>query len=261
MNRSGLMCLAVAWLLGMLTALPCSAGTLLLNLNVDLQARQFLVANNQYIIVVLPDPVSEGDNVVVAYILQPIADQTTLVFDTSLAVYVSYVPVAYPGTVTMQACSEAQAGNTYSFDGTQVNGDGSGLAGYVGMYYDAPQYAQPVATGVASFIYQSDDGKPDNPTPVNYNSLNPYQTRYTQVTAPTVWVFVASNVPVGSVLPLSVLRPVAPQTMSRSARPSASATLQIGRYTAVTLSASSPQSVYFDVSINAFVPGNYPTQP
>ncbi len=258
MNRSGLRGLAFAWLLA---ALPCSAGTQLLNLNVDLQARQFLVANNQYIVVVLPDPVSEGDNVVVACILQPIADQTTLVFDTTLTVYVSPGAVAYPGTLTLGPWSKAQAGNTYSFDGVQVNGDGSGLAGYIGMYYDAPQNAQPVVTGVASFIYQSGDPPPDNPVPVNYDSLNPFQTRYTQVPAPTVWVFVASNVPVGSVLPLSVLRPVAPQTMSRSARPSASATLQIGRYTAVTLSASSPQSVYFNVSLNAFVPGNYPTQP
>ncbi|MDF9620335.1 hypothetical protein P5705_22030 [Pseudomonas entomophila] len=260
MNRSGLMCLTFAGLLDMLAAAPCSAGTLQLNLNVDLEARQFLVDNNQYIVVVLPDPVSEGTNVVVAHTLQPIADQTTLLFDTTLVAYVSQGAVAYPGTLTLGPWSEALAGNTYSFDGVQVNGDGTGLAGYVGMYYDAPQNAQPIVTGAASFIYQKGDEKPDNPSPVNYDSLNPFQTRYTQVLAPTVWVFVASNVPSGTVLPMSALRPVAPQTTSKSAQLSANATLQIGRYTVVTLSASSPPSVYFDVSINAFVPGNYPPQ-
>lgn len=259
MSQYRLRVLVCAWVVCGLFCQACYAGPMQLTIYVNLDARQFLISSNQKIIIVLPDPMSEGGTAVVAAAtLQPIADSTTLIFDSDSALYVTSGPVAPLGVLTMGVTNPMVYGSAYSFNGVQINGNGSGLSGYVSIYYEAPLSSQPVVTGLAEFIYESATGKPQTPSPINYYTLNPFETQYIEQPTPVVWAFVASDISTGSVLPLSILTPVSPSSSRAKALLESNSSFQIGRYLAVTLSSSNQASIHFDSSINAFVDGPYP---
>lgn len=243
----------------------CAADQLQLTIDINIDGRNFLIANQQKIIIALASPASEDDTAVVAAtLLQPISDSTQMVFDPDVALYLTYWPVAAFDVVDMALQSAAVYGQGYSFNGVQINGNGKGLNDYVSIYYDAPPNSQPVVTGLAWFIYDISMGKPATPSPVNYYTLNRFEARIIPQPAPIVWVFVASGIDTGSVLPLSILKPTSPPSSSANsgAAVSAAGTVvpQIGRYLAVNVDPSNQATIHFDLSTNAFADGPYPPQ-
>lgn len=234
------------------------AAPLLLNINMTAQDRQFLITNRQKIAIVLPSPASGDDaGVTVVLVLQPIANLTTVAFEPAPTLYLAYAPVGSFDTIRMAMQAQAAYGQAYSFDGVGISGEGSGMGGYVSMYYSAPAApGPPVVVGLAGYVYDVATGKPAQPSPLNYFALNRYQTRLIPRTAPVAWVFVSTDVGIGSVLPLVVLKPVppsAPMPPGGQAPPGRqSPVLQIGRYLSVQLDASEQNNIYFDIGANAF---------
>lgn len=233
----------------------CQGASMQLNAHLNLAARQFLIANNQKIVIVFPAPLSAGGTAVIAAkTLQPISDLTTLTLDTANEIYISSGPVVALDTIKVGIQSPATYDKVYSFDGVQINGNGSGLSGHIGIYYQAPLHAQAVVTGLAAFIYETGTEKPSTPSPINYYTLNLFQTQYIKQPTSVVWVFVASEISSGSVLPFNILNPAPTRVVLKS-----NSGPQIGGYLAVSLSSESPANIHFDSSINAFVNGPYPT--
>lgn len=251
--------LVSAWIVCGLFFQPCNAAPVQLNLYMNLDARQFLISSNQKIVLVLPAPLSEGGTAVVAAItLQPLSDLTTLVFESDNVLYVSMGPAAPFGVLTMGVKEPIVFDHAYSFDGVQINGEAGGLSGYTSLYYDAKMGSRPVITGLAKFIYESGTEKPRTPLPINYYTLNLFETQYIDQPAPVAWAFVASNINAGSVLPLSLLKPVSSHPPKESLSLKSDSCFQISRYLEVELSSSNQTSIHFDSSINAFVAGPYP---
>lgn len=243
----------------------CAAAQLQLNIKINLDGRNFLIANQQKITIALASPASADDAAVVAAMtLQPIADTTQIVFDPAVALYLTYWPVTAFDILGMALQSPVVYGQAYSFNGVQINGNGNGLRGYVSIYYDAPLNSQPVVTGLAWFIYDITMGKPSTPSPVNYYTLNRFETRVITQSAPIVWVFVASGINTGSVLPLSILKPVTPPSSNSNSEAAVSGSNsvvpQIGRYLSVNVDPSTQATIHFDLASNAFADGPYPTE-
>lgn len=254
------------WLLTLLLPLGSKAATApVLSINLTLQDRQFLIANNQIISIVLPSPASDSNaNVTVALTLRPIANLTRIAFDAAPVLYLAYAPIGSFDTIQMTLQSPATYGQAYSFDGAGINGDGTGVDGAISIYYSAPQAdAAPLIVGVAGYVYDVAAGKPAQPSPLNYYGLNRYETRLIPQTAPVAWVFVSTNLNVGSVLPIALLKPVPPLTAAphggRSQTGQVVPTLQIGRYLPVQLDGDAQATIYFNISGNAFAYAANPT--
>ncbi|MGC5700743.1 hypothetical protein J4P02_11155 [Pseudomonas sp. NFXW11] len=260
MSRHALMTVLHAWLAFSLQGQIAAADPMQLTIELDAYAKQFLSANQQKIVIVVPDPESaDGSTVVAAITLQPIADSTKLIFESDAVLYISNGPVEPLDTLNMAISNPVAYGYTYSFNGVQINGDGSGWSDHVGIYYAAPSNAQPVVTGLAEFIYESGNPKPDTALPINYYALNPFETQYIKRPAPVVWIFVASTIDTGSLLPSSTLKPVTTSLARARSLAKTSSQLQIGRYLAVTLDSSTQPIVHFSSAINAFIDGPYPS--
>ena len=137
-----------------------------------------------------------------------------------------------------------------------------GVNGYISLYYDASSESEPVSAGLAQYIYNTSQ-RPNNPAPINYHTLNPFETLSIPVFGSTIWIFVANNITEGSVIPINILRPVSDSASATSSNAGASsasqATIrQISRYLPVDLSNASQTTVHFDLEINAFAYGSYP---
>jgi hypothetical protein len=234
------------------------AAPLLLNIHLTAQDRQFLIANRQKIAIVLPSPASdENASVSVALVLQPIANVTQVAFETSPVLYLAYAPIGSFDTIRMAMQAQVAYGQAYSFDGVGINGEGAGVDGYVALYYAAPDApGPPVVAGLAGYVYDVATGKPAQPAPLNHFTLNRYETRLIPRSAPLAWVFVSTDVGVGSVLPVLALKPVAPSAPAQrggSALPGRQTpALQLGRYLPVRLDASEQTTIHFDINGNAF---------
>lgn len=239
----------------------CQATSMQLNIYVNQAARKSLIATNQQVVIVLPEPTSAGGTTVIAAkILQPIADLTALTLDTTNAIYISSWPMVPPAPLDIIKAgtqNSASNGYLYSFDGVQINGNGSGLSGHIGIYYNAPENAQAVVTGLAVSIYETGT-TPSTPLPINYYTLNKFETQYIKQPTSIAWVFVASNVSSGTVLPLNILTPASASSIQSQTLLKSNSSLQIGRYLAVSLSPTNPASIHFDTSINAFADNTYP---
>ena len=255
--------MALFWqkLLLALTALlmqpTCSSAPLLLSINMTAQDRQFLITNNQKIAIVMPYPASDDTSVVVALVLQPIANLTQVAFEATPVLYLAYAPVGLFDTIKIALQSPAAYGQAYSFDGARINGEGTGVPGYVSLYYNAPKAGgASVITGLAGYVYDVATGKQAQPSPLNHYLLNRYETRLIPATRPVAWVFVSTDVNIGSVLPMAALKPVSPSTTTRSGDHALAGKqappLQIGRYLPVQLDASEQTNIYFDIGANAF---------
>ena len=234
------------------------AATQLLSINMTAQDRQFLIDNKQKVAIVLPVPAS-GDNssVVVAMVLQPIANLTRVAFEQAPVLYLAYAPIGAFDTVRMAQQTRVAYGQAYSFDGVRVNGEGNGVGGAVGIYFNAPNNTvPPVVAGLAAHMYDVAVGKQQNPAPLNFFLLNRYETRLIPQPGPLAWVFIGTDLGAGSVLPLALLKPVPLSTPAPAAGPAtagqAPPALQIGRYLSVKLDATEPANIYFDINGNAF---------
>jgi len=243
---------------GLLTQV-CHAAPLRLTLYLNIEARQFLNATNQSIVIVVPDPSSEGDNSVVAINLPPpITDSMVVVIEPKTSIYVAHGVVSSAQAFKIGVSSPVLYGNAYSFNGYKINGNGKGKDGSVGIYYDAPPNAKPLITGQALFIYYSDTGKPASPSPINGFTLNPFQSRYISQPAAVIWALIGSNISSGSVLPNSVLKSVSPYLSYANASTQGRSSFQISRYLEVPFNEQNQASIHFDLSLNAFECGPYP---
>lgn len=247
----------LAWV--MLGVQAVLADPLQMTVYLNNEARQFLYETNQKILVVLPVPASQDNAVVVAMAMDPpLAESTTLVFELDAELYVANGQVVPLGVIAIGLAQQIVVGQSYSFNGQRINGDGDGVKGYVCLYFDAPRNAMPVLTGMAGYIYDRAQGKPAQPSPTNFFMLQMFQTQIIARTTAQVWVLVGSGISAGSVLPSTILRPVSPsegRVVEASATPSS---LQIGRYRAVMLGGSNKVSLHFDPAISAFSEGPYP---
>lgn len=247
---------------GLIAALcfaPCHAGQLQLTLYLNTSARQFLNNSSQSILIVIPNPASEAGNTVVAMTLPPpIADSMTLIIETDANLYVTNGAIASVDVITTGVASPASYGNAYSFNGVQINGDGSGQAGTVGIYYNTPPNAQALITGLALFIYDSAQGKPATPSPINAYTLNRFQSRYISQPTAVLWALVGGGINASSVLPSSLFKPVSASTSFANASSQAVTSFQLSRYLEVPFNAQNQASIHFDTTLNAFAPGPYP---
>lgn len=239
----------------------CDADPLTLNINVNTEGRQFLITNKQKIIIALANPLSEDNTaIVVSMAFQPIADSTQIAFDSeNVALYLAHMPMPVDAFDTINIDQAVQAkvayGQAYSFNGTQINGENGGLKGYVTIYFEAPNSTQPVVTGLAWNIYDKAMGEPMTPLPINYFTLNNLQNRVIPKPNPIVWVFIASDISVGSVLPISILKS---ELSAAQVLNDKTAVPQIGRYLSVNLDAPEQTTIHFENAANAFVYGSYP---
>jgi len=235
-----------------------SCAAYLLGINMTAKDRQSLISNNQKIAIALPYPGSENNaSVIVTLVLQPMANLTQVAFEPAQVLYLAYSPIGTFDTIKMAQQSRVAFGQTYSFDGVRINGEGNGLEGYVSIYFNAPKNSvAPVIAGLAGYVYDVATGKQASPSPLNYYTLNRYQSRLIPKPKPVAWVFICTDLSIGSVLPLAILKPVpmsapAPAgSLALAGQPTP--VLQIGRYLSVKLDASEPASIYFDITSNAF---------
>ena len=235
------------------------AGTLQLTLYLDVDARQFLNASHQSILIVVPNPASEADNTVVALTLPPpIADSMKLIIEPDSSLYIANGTVSSVDVINMGLITPVLYGNAYSFNGVQINGDGKGKDGTVGIYYEAPSNSQPLITGLALFMYDSASGKPSAPSPINTFTLNRFQSRYISQPASIIWVLVGSDISNGSVIPTGVFKSATSYSTYSNTSPRTRSTFQLSRYLEVTFNAQNQASIHFDTSVNAFAPGPYP---
>jgi hypothetical protein len=147
------------------------AGTLQLTLYLDIDARQFLNASHQSILIVVPNPASEADNTVVALTLPPpIADSMKLIIEPDSSLYIANGTVSSVDVINMGLITSVLYGNAYSFNGVQINGDGKGKDGTVGIYYEAPSNSQPLITG---WLYLCTTAHPANPQHRRRSTLLP----------------------------------------------------------------------------------------
>ncbi|CRM01825.1 hypothetical protein [Pseudomonas sp. 31 E 6] len=242
-----------------LFTLISQAGTLQLTLYLDTDARKFLNANNQSIVIAVPNPASEANNTVIAITLPPpIGDSMNLVIEQDANLYIANGTVASVEVINMGMTSPVAYGNSYVFNGVQINGNGKGKDGSIGIYYDAPPDSQALITGLALYIYDSASGKPDTPSALNLFTLNRFQTRYISQPTAVVWALVGSDISSGSVLPTSVFTPLFAYSSYSYASVGVSSTFQLSRYLQVPFDAQNQAGIHFDTSINAFSPGPYP---
>lgn len=238
------------------------AAPLQLTLSVNDEARQFLIDTGQQIIVVLPEPSSPTEAMVVAVALElPLVDSAELILELDRELYVSSQWVLPLGEVVMSASHSAQTGRAYRFDGRSISEDGPGLPGYLSLYFDAPPNARPVQAGLAGFVYWKAAGRAEHPSPLRYFTAQRMHTQIVASTEPLLWVFVGSGIGNGSTLPRALLRPAAPVLTSAprvAARPT---NLQFSRYAAVKPSAGNTTILHFDRALGAFVEGPYPETP
>lgn len=252
----GLVC---AGLIAALCLQPCHADQLQLTLYLNIDARQFLNNSSQSIVIVIPNPASEAGNTVVALTLPPpIANSMTLVIETDTSLYVANGAIASVDIIKIGVAGAVTFGNNYSFNGVQINGDGPGKEGTVGLYYDAPPNSQALITGLALFIYDSAQGKPATPSPINGYTLNRFQSRYISQPTTVLWALVGSGITASSVLPTSTFKPVSNTSSFANASSRASSSFQLSRYLQVPFNAQKRASIHFDTAINAFAPGPYP---
>lgn len=237
--------------------------TVLLNINVSNQGRQFLVDTGQKIAIAIASPLSDNDTtVIVSLVIKPISDLTQIAFESNAALYVTahqattfnIIKPALPPT-------KVTCGGAYSFNGVQINGENTGLDGYITIYFKAPSSStKPIVTGLAEYIYDVAKGKSTDPVPTNYYTLNPFETLAIPKFNSAVWVFIADNVSNGMIFPINILKPISPSTsVSNSATVSldTQSVFQVSRYLAVNLDASEQTTVHFDLTKNAFVYGSY----
>ncbi|MFA6052443.1 MAG: hypothetical protein WC762_07610 [Methylobacter sp.] len=244
---------------------PCNAAQLTLNINVDIEGRQFLITNQQKVAIALASPLSESNTaIVVAFVIEPSADSTRIVFDSDAILYVSYSPVAAFDIIKIAypAPTPVVYGQAYNFNGVAIVGGDTraGLDGYVTIYFDAPQSSTlPVETGLAWYIHEKDTSSPTLPLPINYYTLYPYETRVIPKPDPVVWVFIASNdISAGSVLPVSIMKPLSNSVQAFNVGTDSvkqAAVPQIGDYLSVDLDAPEQATIHFELTKNAFVYG------
>ncbi|WNV03982.1 hypothetical protein RP726_16340 [Candidatus Methylospira mobilis] len=237
-----------------------------LNIGVDAASRDFLNRNQQRVAIAYASPLSEGNTVVVSLVFAPINDSTNIAFDYGWALYTSLdYPVAVFDVINM-AVTQTNVGSqrAYRFDGKTIISDGTGVYGYITLYYNAPPESRPVTAGLAQYIYDTSQ-QPNKLAPINYHTLNRFETLSIPMSGSTVWVFVASNIAVGSVLPVNIMKPVSDSTSATSNNASTSAAaqttmLQISRYLPVDLSVPSQIAIHFELDINAFAYDSTMTQ-
>jgi hypothetical protein len=240
----------------------CDAAQLTLNINVDTEGRQFLNTNQQKVAIALASPLSESNTaIVVAFAIEPFADSTQIVFDSDAILYVSYSPVVAFDIIKIayQAPTPVVYGQAYNFNGVAIVGGDTraGLDGYVTIYFDAPQSSTlPVETGLAWYIYEAVTGKPTQPSPIDYYTLNPYETRVIPKPDPIVWVFIASDdISAGSVLPVSIMKPLSNSVQAFNVGTDSvmqAAVPQIGDYLSVNLGSPEQATIHFELTRNAF---------
>lgn len=244
----------------------CNAAQHILEINVDSKGREYLIANQQQVAIAIASPLSESDSaIVVAFAFQPFATLTQVVFEDDVALYLSYSPVMPFDVIKISYKIMAAYGQAYSFNGVSIVGEApnAGLDGYIAIYFDAPAHSNlSVVTGLAWFVYEHAAGKPSQPLPINYYTLNRYQTRVIPKSEPTVWVFVASDIVSGSVLPASILNPIPNGAQAFTAASYSfiqTVVPQIGNYLSVNLEAPEQSTIHFDLTKNAFDYGPLPS--
>ncbi len=254
-DRNVLLCACL--ITGLLTQV-CHAAPLRLTLYLNIEARQFLNATNQSIVIVVPDPSSEGDNSVVAINLPPpITDSMVVVIEPKTSIYVAHGVVSSAQAFKIgRPAPSRMATRTASTVIKLTETAKARTAAWVSTTTH-PQ-RETADHGQALFIYDSDTGKPASPSPINGFTLNPFQSRQYPQPAAVIWALIGSNISSGSVLPKSVLKSVSPYLSDVNASTQGRSSFQISRYLEVPFNEQNQASIHFDLSLNAFERGPYP---
>jgi hypothetical protein len=221
-----------------------------LTIDVNDKGRQFLLSTSQKVILAFA-AAQESSTVVVAFTASPIFKRTEIAIESTPELYVTSREYTSRETIRVALSVSASVGQSYVFNGSGIVSDRSGEPGYITVYYDAPpRGTDRIAVGLSLSIH--DDGDQGSPTPINHYPLLSFESLSIPAPGSTVWVFIASDTNIGTVLPTQTLRSV---LESREAGMRAKRPTLVGRYLPVNLNALQQTFIHLDLAARAFAYG------
>ncbi|MES2479085.1 MAG: hypothetical protein V4561_08360 [Bacteroidota bacterium] len=213
-----------------------------LTINIDSQGRQFLLDNNETIVLVSPQDIDYNYSVACVS-FSPFGNSNTVVFNNTWIEYASSQNIQFNEVILMGMTENASKGNIYIFNGISIIQGGAAYSNEVYGLSNKGADIDNLTCGLGQLITINSDEAQNCPLSVYSTPYN--QTTYFQATT-KIWIFVASGIEAGMIIATQMLTPIGSTQFENGV----SGALTVGDYLEIDLTEN--PTVSFDATINAF---------
>ncbi len=214
-----------------------------LNIQIDSQGRQFLIDNNETIVLVFPP--DEGYDYSLACIsFSPFGDNNSIEFKEVWNEYASSQSIQFNKVIEMGIKQRVYQGNVYTFNGVGIVNGGTAYSKEVYGLSNQGTSNSSLTCGLGQLIVVNNN---EDICPLNVISIPYNQTTYFKPTT-KVWIFIASGIEGSMIISTKMLKPI--NVNSSDNQNFIDRTITTGYYLEIDLKET--QTVIFDSSINGF---------
>ena len=228
-----------------------------LNIKIDKKGRQFLLDNNQTIVLVFPSDL-DHDYSVASISFSPFGDQNSIEFK-DVYEYASSQSIHFNDVITIDIKQKVVQGHVYTFTGVEIVEKDTAYSKELYGISNRGANKSKLTCGLAQLIVVNNR---EDIYPLNVFSLPYMETTYFKPTT-KVWIFIASGIEDSMIISPNMLKPINSIGSDNQnfidrlgchleVHSIETSTVTVGYYLEIDLTETQTPTVTFDSSINSF---------